>query len=496
MMNANILPLFFRSPARGDWTQQELAEFYRVETILMQSGISLDTDRGVSDEGDPWFVFCRPETGDVIIHFARHGSEYVAAGGGIDRVLRGRSFRDIVDSFVAEQPLVMRRPAGDPKVFLHPAALLSAFVATAFFLFIGADAEAAEAHGADAAKAAPRDSLPASFQALLEAAGLIGNREAWIALGAVSVALTVAMLEFTDSPARAGETDLFADAGEAQRAEHAALAAMLNDGDFGSFEGRAARRAEAMNAAAVQEAAAQEEDQQPALHTAETTRVTRNAAEEAPFSTEWKSADQALIIAARADGPQVSPSLDGAAFFEEDVSAQATRQEEATASHAEPAESQALQIVQESMAAQFAQHSSVEVLSPAMMNALVNAMHADFYQAGAFAAVVVAVESEDALSAQQVGFAAQRADMAYDASSDRFAVFEEHGSPETALEALEWFAAANPDYKVVSLGRNVIVFDWADLAAGKQLHVHVWAMGDGSTVNIIGSLPDFDALAA
>jgi hypothetical protein len=495
MMNANILPLLFKSPARGDWTQQELAEFYRVETILMQSGISLDTDRGVSDEGDPWFVFCRPETGDVIIHFARHGSEYIAAGGGIDRVLRGRSFRDIVDAFVAEQPLVMRRPAGDPKVFLHPAALLSAFVATAFFLFMGADVEAAEAQGADAAKAAPRDALPASFQALLEAAGLIGNREAWIALGAVTVALTVAMFEFTDAPARAGESDLFADAGEAQRAEHAALAAMLNEGEFGSFEGRAARRAEAMNAAA-QEAAAQEEDQQPALHANETTRLARNAAEEAPFSTEWKSADQTLIVAARADAPQVSPSLDDAASMEEEAAAQTARHEETTASHAEPSESQALQIVQESMAAQFAQHSSVEVLSPAMMNALASAMHADFFQTGAFAAVVVAVEAEDAVSAQQVGFAAQRADMAYDASSDRFAIFEEHGSPDTALEALEWFAAANPDYKVVSLGRNVIVFDWADLAAGKQLHVHVWAMDDGSTVNIIGSLPDFDALAA
>lgn len=495
-MKANILPLFFRSPARGDWTQQELAEFYRVETILLQSCISLDTDRGVSDEGDPWFVFCRPETGDVVIHFARHGSEYIAAGGGIDRVLRGRSFREIVDSFVAEQPLFLRRPEGDEKVFLHPAALLSAFVATAFFLFVSLDAEASEAQGSDAAKAAPRETLPATFQALLEAAGLIGNREAWIALGAVSVALTVAMLEFTDAPARAGENDLFADAGEAQHADHAALAAMLNDGDFASFEGRAARRSEALNAAAqTQEAPAQEGDQKSASQTTETTFSARSAGEETHSPSEWSAADQTLIALAKAEASQ-GTSFDAVAILEEETAAHAARHEEQPSPHQEIGESQALQIVQESIASQFLQHTSVEVLSPAMMNALASAMQADFYQAGSFAAVVVAVEAEDAHVTHQAGFTPTGADAGYDASNNHFTIFEEHFSPETALEALEWFANANPDYKVVSLGRNVIVFDWADLAAGKQLHVHVWAMDDGSTVNIIGSLPDFYTLAA
>lgn len=495
-MSANILPLFFRSPARGGWTQQELAEFYRVETILIQSGISLDTDRGVSDEGDPWFVFCRPETGDVVIHFARHGSEYIAAGGGIDRVLRGRSFRDIVDSFLAEQPLMMRRPAGDPKVFVHPAALLSAFVATAFFLFMGADAEAADAHNAHDAKAAPRDNLPPAFHALLEAAGLIGNREAWITLGAVSVALTVAMFEFTNAPARASDSDLAAADSDAQRAEHAALAAMLNDADAASLEARAARRAEAMNAPSqTQETAASEGDQKSASQTTETTFSARSAGEETHSPSEWSAADQTLIALAKAEASQ-GTSFDAVAMLEEETAAHAACHEEQPSPHQETGESRALQIVQESIASQFVQHTSVEVLSPAMMNALASAMQADFFQAGSFAAVVVAVEAEDAHVTHQAGFTPTGADAGYDASNDHFTIFEEHFSPETALEALEWFANANPDYKVVSLGRNVIVFDWADLAAGKQLHVHVWAMDDGSTVNIIGSLPDFYTLAA
>ena len=45
----------------------------------MQSGLSVTTDRGISDEGDPWFVFCREDNDEVIAHFARIDCEYVVA---------------------------------------------------------------------------------------------------------------------------------------------------------------------------------------------------------------------------------------------------------------------------------------------------------------------------------------------------------------------------------------------------------------------------------
>src|SRR5690554_6887190 len=45
-------------PRRGtDWANEDLAQFYRVEASLIQAGISVETDRGVTDEGEPWFVF-------------------------------------------------------------------------------------------------------------------------------------------------------------------------------------------------------------------------------------------------------------------------------------------------------------------------------------------------------------------------------------------------------------------------------------------------------
>ena len=49
-----------------DWTNQELADLYRVEAILVQSNVKISTARGLSDEGDPWFAFCR-EDGEVFV---------------------------------------------------------------------------------------------------------------------------------------------------------------------------------------------------------------------------------------------------------------------------------------------------------------------------------------------------------------------------------------------------------------------------------------------
>ncbi len=50
---------FFRPAAtcRGGWSQQELAEFYRVEAALVRAGLQIGSEQGLSDEADPWFVF-------------------------------------------------------------------------------------------------------------------------------------------------------------------------------------------------------------------------------------------------------------------------------------------------------------------------------------------------------------------------------------------------------------------------------------------------------
>ncbi len=76
-MSATSCHSFSTAPTTsGDWSQQELAEFYRVEAASIQAGLRLSLDRGVTDEVDPWLVFCR-EDGEVFLHFARIDGSYV-----------------------------------------------------------------------------------------------------------------------------------------------------------------------------------------------------------------------------------------------------------------------------------------------------------------------------------------------------------------------------------------------------------------------------------
>ena len=79
-----------------------MQEFYRVEGALTKSGVGISTDRGLTDEGDPWFVFFRQDNEEVIVHFARIGGEYVVASNFTEAVFRGRNFqtlvRDLLDS--------------------------------------------------------------------------------------------------------------------------------------------------------------------------------------------------------------------------------------------------------------------------------------------------------------------------------------------------------------------------------------------------------------
>ena len=134
-MAAQVLSFFQRSPryapAPADWSQQELAEFYRVESALIRAGIRVGTDRGVSDENEPWFVFYRSDDGEVVIHFARIDGEYVIAGPAYEEIARGFDFSALVRNMVARHPLIRRSDSGNLSI--HPAALLVAVVGTAFF---------------------------------------------------------------------------------------------------------------------------------------------------------------------------------------------------------------------------------------------------------------------------------------------------------------------------------------------------------------------------
>ena len=135
-MSSGLVLSFLRRPSNSsDWNQQELAEFYRVESALLQGGLSVTTDRGISDEGDPWFVFCRADNEEVIAHFARIDREYLIVSNLHSGVARGSDFRRLIRQMIESHPLMLPiRRNQNQKIFLHPAALLAAMLASAYFL--------------------------------------------------------------------------------------------------------------------------------------------------------------------------------------------------------------------------------------------------------------------------------------------------------------------------------------------------------------------------
>lgn len=155
------------SEASTDWTNQELAELYRVEAILLQSNVKISSARGLSDQGDPWFAFCR-EDGEVFVHIARITGCYLLDSPRLSAPLTGNSFRELVERFVknlAEHApvgnVVQLRPTGgrDDVVHLHPAIMLAAIVWT---IYIGSDDFVSSANAADAFSLSHDDDAAAS----------------------------------------------------------------------------------------------------------------------------------------------------------------------------------------------------------------------------------------------------------------------------------------------------------------------------------------------
>jgi hypothetical protein len=184
---------FVRRHAQRDWSAQDVAEFYRVEAALMKAGLRVSSARGLTDEGDPWFVFSRGEDDEVIIHFARIDGRYVISAPGYCGNASGYDFRVLVRDTLERHPVLRTKPSGD-NLFLHPAALLVMLVATAF-LKAGAAAEAATSRGAtDAAtETKSRSGVPAPVTVTLDAA------QETLLLSAVSAAVMAPLLMNTST---------------------------------------------------------------------------------------------------------------------------------------------------------------------------------------------------------------------------------------------------------------------------------------------------------
>lgn len=148
-MAASILSFGSRSlPRSMPWQNQDYAEFYRVRDRLNDAGYAVETDSGLSDEGEPWFVFQRAGSDDILVHIARIDRELVVVNGMTGQVFRGGDFRGVVDRLLEGAELVLPQKLDrNGKVVLHPSMVLTAFVAAAFLLgdqLMDGQAEAAE----------------------------------------------------------------------------------------------------------------------------------------------------------------------------------------------------------------------------------------------------------------------------------------------------------------------------------------------------------------
>lgn len=118
------------------WSNQELAEFYRIMDIMDKAGLAVEVDQGLSDEGDPWFVFVRRASSDVIAHFARIDNKFISVSSLNQELYSGKDIRSVVDQMLQSHPLMLPMQRGDGRLFLHPGVVLTAFVAAAFLTAI------------------------------------------------------------------------------------------------------------------------------------------------------------------------------------------------------------------------------------------------------------------------------------------------------------------------------------------------------------------------
>lgn len=125
-------------PAK-DWSNQELATLYRTKKLLAEVATFADTDRGISDEGSPWFAFC-DSAGEVLVHIARIDGVYIIDGVGLPEPLKGPSFEALIENLfrsasgkrtgpVTSSDNILKLPQRrSGKVFVHPAAQFAALV--------------------------------------------------------------------------------------------------------------------------------------------------------------------------------------------------------------------------------------------------------------------------------------------------------------------------------------------------------------------------------
>lgn len=125
-----------QAPAQGqDWSQQEIADFYRAHRLLAENGAAIGIDRGLTDIGEPWVVFYDLMTQDVFLHVGRIEGQCVLICEALGIKLKSGTICDLVLQFEASvRDHISVRAERHGNVVLHPAARIIMSISAVFLL--------------------------------------------------------------------------------------------------------------------------------------------------------------------------------------------------------------------------------------------------------------------------------------------------------------------------------------------------------------------------
>ena len=96
---------------RADWSKEELGHLQRAAHFVRKLKISVETDHGVTDEGDPWFVICDASSDEVLVHFCRIRDRYIACAPFLESSLTGYIFTDLIECFLDRHAAIAAQSA-------------------------------------------------------------------------------------------------------------------------------------------------------------------------------------------------------------------------------------------------------------------------------------------------------------------------------------------------------------------------------------------------
>jgi hypothetical protein len=119
-----------------DWTNQELADFFRAHRLLVQNGTNIGMDRGRTDIGEPWMVFYDTASQDVFLHIAKIDGRCILVCEHLSIKLSAPQVDLLITRFEeAIRSTFALRTERASNVVVHPAAKIIMSISAVFLLF-------------------------------------------------------------------------------------------------------------------------------------------------------------------------------------------------------------------------------------------------------------------------------------------------------------------------------------------------------------------------